>query len=183
MAFYEPPLEKRPKRYSDGLMRSYGAKGKVCQLATYRSKPGNAEGGSALEGKTNGHDWRFRVLCNLRVQVGLALRGKMPGSVDLYGRGWPIPVKGNSRNRQDFLELRHEIVKDYAFDLNWENMEIPHYVSEKFWSPRAHGHAAGLLGSARLPRHASDGHHHRCAEVLARPGLLRCRTWPATSPT
>ena len=135
MAFYEPPLRKRPKRYSDGWMRSCGAKGKVCQLATYRSKPGNAEGGSFLGGTTNGHDWRFRVLCNLRVQVGLALRGKMPGSVDLYGRGWPVEVKGNTRNRLDFLYIRHEIVKRYAFDLNWENMEIPHYVSEKFWSP------------------------------------------------
>lgn len=123
MAFYEPPPTTRPRpswRY-----------GRVVQLATYRTRPG------PIRVSVNGAaPAQYRVLCDLRVKVGLALHQLLPGMVDLYGRGWPPGVVvGNDRGRPDFLSSRHHISAKYAFDLCWENTEIHGYVSEKFWSP------------------------------------------------
>jgi hypothetical protein len=130
LAHYDPPLPERPKVTERGM--------RVVQLATFRSRPGNLNEGKFLLVNPNGEGaFAYRILCNLRVQVGLALQALHPETIDLYGRGWPAGTATveNSRGRLDFLEVRHDIAQRYAFDLCWENMEVPYYVTEKFWSP------------------------------------------------
>lgn len=125
-AYYEPPPSKMPE---------FDGRRGMCQLATYREMPGNANGGTHLLVTPGGEPWCWRVLCNERADVGRRLHGKE--GFDLYGRGWErvgVDVVDNSRNSSDFLERRHKIARCYRFDLNWENMEIPRYATEKFWS-------------------------------------------------
>jgi len=128
MAFYEPPLQRRPSAIRWNR--------RICQLATYRTQGGNGMNYQWQSGVTNGQAWQYRVLCVRRVTVGLDIREMRPELIDIYGRGWPPGIAvDNTRNRLDFLAVRHDTCRRYAFDLCWENMEIPNYVSEKFWSP------------------------------------------------
>ncbi len=128
MAFYEPPAPERPRRRTKS--------DKIVQLATFRSVPGNANDGSALVVQQEGKLYSYRVLCNLRAAVGRAMQQLDPERIDIYGRCWPsdVRISDDSRSAPDFVARRQAIAASYGFDLCWENMEIPHYVSEKFWS-------------------------------------------------
>jgi hypothetical protein len=128
MAFYEPPLPDVPRKREKRV--------RVIQLATYRSRPGNANDGTHLIVQQEGRLYCHRVLCNLRAEVGRALQKLDPTLIDICGRGWPpdVIIRENSRGGSDFVARRLALVSDYGFDLCWENMEVPHYVSEKFWS-------------------------------------------------
>jgi hypothetical protein len=128
MAFYEPPTRSAPRR-KQKLDR-------VIQLATFRSRPGNANDGTHLVVQQQNRLYCHRVLCTLRASVGRSLHLLDPEFFHVYGRGWPsdVVVRENSRGGSDFVARRVQLAQDYGFDFCWENMEIPHYVSEKFWS-------------------------------------------------
>lgn len=125
MAFYEPPTEP---------VRGPRAR-KIVQLATYRTQPGNANGGSHQVVSINGTELcSARVLCHLRASVGLAIHRSWPDFIDVYGRGWPEGVAvRNSRARADFVAERQRVAGGYTWDLNFENVAVLGYVSEKFW--------------------------------------------------
>lgn len=129
MAYHAPPLPERPAVVDKPL--------RVIQLATFRTKPGNANFGQFMVASPNGQGvFAYRLLCVLRAQAGLALRAGYPDAIDIHGHGWPQGVAlENSRALAQFLDRRDALCAPYAYDLCWENMEIPHYVSEKFWSP------------------------------------------------
>ncbi len=160
MACYEPPLPERPKVTERG--------GRIVQLATFRRREGNVNFGTHILVSINGRElFSYRVLCNLRVMVGLAIKQSNPELIDLYGRGWPegTTVVEESRARSDFLEVRHQIASRYAFDLCWENVEIPYWVSEKFWSPVRMG---------VLPLYWGPSGIH---ELVPKDTLIDCRSY------
>jgi hypothetical protein len=129
MAFYEPPQPCKPKVVD---MRN----GKICQLATYRSRPGNARSGTAIRVKLNGEEITLPLLCNLRAEVGAHIKGIWGAALDIYGWRWPGGMAtAQTRGQPDFLQVRHTTTERYAFDLCWENVQVDNYVSEKFWSP------------------------------------------------
>jgi len=159
-AFHIPPPDRRERTWGNNKICR-----RICQFATYRSRGGNANGGSHLVVSLNGELYANRVLCVERVKLGLELRKRIP--TDIYGRGWPDGiVAGNSRNRVDFLKERHRICSQYDFDLCWENMEIPNYVSEKFWAPLYAGVVPIYWGPrewhARLPNVFVDARCYDC---------------------
>jgi hypothetical protein len=121
-AYYVPPKEP----LDTVLARACVAHCTV-QLATYR-RPCPA----FLPVSLNGEPADVRVLAGLRASVGLELR-LLDVPVDIFGQGWPVPVRGCSRHRPDFLSEAEDLVRGYACHLNWENICTRNYVSEKFW--------------------------------------------------
>lgn len=77
-------------------------------------------------------------LCILRCDV--ALYGNSINSCDLYGKGWPAHVttgilierkkeRDDSEERKDKIKL----LRNYNFNLCFENTIAENYVTEKFW--------------------------------------------------
>jgi len=167
-AFYDPPPDERPKL--DG-------KRGLCQLATYRDQLGNCDDGERLVVQVNGDGYAPRVLCNRRVEVALGLRE--PVGVDIFGRGWEragVRSLYAGRELPNFLEQRHAVSSNYRFDLNWENMEIHHYATEKFWSPLRVGTLPVYWGPpdlhAQVPQDTLvDARRYDMGEHYDTPGL------------
>ena len=85
-------------------------------------------------------NWSYPVLCDSRSRLGLLAAREHPERFHIYGRGWPVGiVQGNTRSAPNFVAKRGKIVRQYAFDFCVENMGIPNYVSEKFWSTARQG--------------------------------------------
>jgi len=86
-----------------------------------------------------GRRWRLPYqgrdldLCNLRTEIAIAAHQQ--NRIDIHGRGWPkgIATQGNSRGNQNWRNLKTDILRDYHFNLCFENTNWPHYCSEKIW--------------------------------------------------
>ncbi len=70
-------------------------------------------------------------LCYLRTQI--ALEGHKLNKVDIYGRGWPGGISIEDSREQGWKERKLEILKNYHFNLCFENTNIDYYCSEKIW--------------------------------------------------
>lgn len=130
LAFWHPAERgcRRPSRKNP----------RIVQLATFRSRAGNADGGLSMEVYINGTQRVCcRVLCNQRARVGLAIKQARGELIDIYGRGWPAKaqVVEDSRQGDQWYGRKERILASYGFDLCWENMEIPAYATEKIWQP------------------------------------------------
>ena len=134
---------------------------KIIQLSTYRSLQV-----AWMEGVVNGEDpFRYRVLCTPRCSLGLAIKERRPQLIDIFGRGWPEGVCVENSRSGAFRARKAEILPSYGFDLCWENMEIPNYVSEKLWDPIA----AGILPLYWGPPQIHD--------ILPKESIIDCRSY------
>lgn len=71
-----------------------------------------------------------RDLNELRSKI--AMIGFKKGQCIIYGKGWPKNISsGNSRYK--FSVTKPELMKDYYFNLCFENTYTKNYVSEKLW--------------------------------------------------
>lgn len=160
MAFFVPPAGSKP-RTSHKRMR-------IAQLATYQDTPGNANDGTHMFVNVNGRAmYAHRVLGRLRSLLGLTIKQFRDDLIDIYGKGWPAGVEPveDSRDWGNFLERRHAIAARYGFDLCWESMEIPRYVTEKFWS---------ALRAGALPLYWGPTEFH---ELLPKDTIVDCRCY------
>lgn len=143
--------------------RQAGRTRRLIQLATYRTLGGTKENFMPVVINGNIRAASF-VLSNLRCQVGLALKTAFPTRVDLYGEDWPPGVsKENSRMQENWAERKLELLSDYHFDLCWENLEIPYWVTEKIWMS---------VGLGLVPLYWGCDEMHR---RLPRDSILDCR--------
>ncbi len=86
-----------------------------------------------------GRRWRLPYegrdldLCNLRTEIAIAAYHEK--RIDIHGHGWPkdIAIKGNSPGHQNGRNLNIDILRDYHFNLCFENTNWPYYCSEKIW--------------------------------------------------
>ncbi len=149
---------------------------KILQLATVRS---NLQSAAPLlpencTGRVNGVvPYAYRALGDLRARVGLALKKRDPELIDLCGRGWPegTALLEDSRDIPSATEAMYwsnrkiELLGEYGFNLAWENMEIPGYVTEKFWH--------SVLGGA-LPLYWGAPEFH---QQIPKDTAIDCRSY------
>lgn len=69
-------------------------------------------------------------LCKFRTH--LAWQGYKRGLIDLYGPRWGKAAIENSRGH-GWQIRKHEILKQYRFNLCIENTNLPYYCTEKIW--------------------------------------------------
>lgn len=70
-------------------------------------------------------------LCYLRTQI--ALEGYNLNKVDIYGKGWPKGIALEDSRDQDWSARKSEILKNYYFNLCFENTNTDYYCTEKIW--------------------------------------------------
>ena len=64
----------------------------------------------------------------------LALHLRAHGFCDIYGRDWPRSTRISGESRSGHWEQAKQVIlKDYAFNIAFENTIVPHYVTEKIW--------------------------------------------------
>jgi len=84
-----------------------------------------------------GHKWQFLHngidldLCNLRTKI--ALEGYNRKCLDIYGRYWPDRISSGSSRGGMWQEKKIDILKQYHFNLCFENTNWPFYCTEKIW--------------------------------------------------
>jgi alpha(1,3/1,4) fucosyltransferase len=76
-------------------------------------------------------------LAYLRTQI--ALTGYRLGSVDIYGQEWPDHISLEDSREGDYQERKALILKDYHFNLCFENTNFDYYCTEKIWDSIEHG--------------------------------------------
>ena len=70
----------------------------------------------------------------------IAREGYLQGKVDICGKGWPKEINIVEESRDGFWHQRKmEILKNYHFNLCFENTNIPYYCTEKIWQSIAGG--------------------------------------------
>lgn len=102
---------------------------KIVAMQKYVSTP--QENSLKIHGKEADLSW-------LRCQI--ALEGHKRGLVDIYGTGWPPGISTeDSRKVGDWMQRKLDILKNYGFNLCFENTICPHYCTEKIWNAIAGG--------------------------------------------
>ncbi len=98
-------------------------KSKSCAiLATYRAKFDRYLNNTNVD------------LTEYRQRLAMDLHFNHDGFSDIYGRGWPEPVKVVEESRgAGWQEKKHGIIADYRFNLALENTLAKNYVTEKLW--------------------------------------------------
>ncbi len=71
-------------------------------------------------------------LSNLRTKI--ALEGYQRGCLDIYGRGWPNQINIGESRDLNWQASKIDILKQYHFNLCFENTNWPHYCTEKIWN-------------------------------------------------
>lgn len=70
-------------------------------------------------------------LCYLRTQI--ALTGHKMGVCDIYGHGWPNGISIGKSRYGNWVDEKRKILKNYHFNLAFENTNWPNYCTEKIW--------------------------------------------------
>ena len=70
-------------------------------------------------------------LINLRSSIAVAGAGK--GLIDIYGKGWPKGISQEDSRDGAWKNRKLEILKNYDFNLCFENTIAHNYVTEKIW--------------------------------------------------
>lgn len=63
----------------------------------------------------------------------LALEGSKRGILDVYGNGWPENVSIEDSRAGNWTGRKEEILREYSFNLCFENTIAYNYVTEKIW--------------------------------------------------
>ena len=91
-------------------------KKKVCILASYHGE---------LINKTT------EELCSMRNKLGMF--GNKLGITDIYGQGWPKGYSQENSRSGRWRMRKKDILKNYYFNICFENSYIKYYVTEKLW--------------------------------------------------
>jgi len=70
-------------------------------------------------------------LCYLRTRI--ALEGYRAGKVDVYGRGWPKGISLEDSRGEGWETRKAKILRNYHFNLCFENTNADYYCTEKIW--------------------------------------------------
>ena len=70
-------------------------------------------------------------LIALRSQI--ALEGSKEGFIDVYGNGWPDGVSKEDSRNGDWGTRKKRLLKNYNFNLCFENTAVYNYMTEKIW--------------------------------------------------
>jgi hypothetical protein len=73
----------------------------------------------------------------LRSQI--ALKGHDLGIMDIYGGSWPEGVSISNSRLGQWYEVKKEILKNYNFNLCFENTNYDYYCTEKIWDSIRYG--------------------------------------------
>lgn len=84
------------------------------------------------------NQWRWSLkreereldLCYLRTQI--ALDGYKLNKADIYGKEWPKSIALEDSRDKGWSERKSEILKNYHFNLCFENTNTDYYCTEKF---------------------------------------------------
>jgi alpha(1,3/1,4) fucosyltransferase len=93
--------------------------------------------------RNNRHRWSLKQngkeldLCYLRTRI--ALEGHKLGKVDVYGRGWPRGVSLEDSRGEGWEERKARILRNYPFNLCFENTNTAYYCTEKIWDSIKYG--------------------------------------------
>lgn len=63
----------------------------------------------------------------------IALKGNEFQSLDIYGKGWPNNVSKEDSREGNWVDRKKELLKDYSFNLAFENTASYNYMTEKIW--------------------------------------------------
>lgn len=63
----------------------------------------------------------------------IAMYGSKRGFLDVYGKGWPSGVSQEDSRNGDWVARKENILKNYHYNLCFENTVFPHYITEKIW--------------------------------------------------
>lgn len=157
MAYFVRPTEPLP----EARFRS-----KMLQLSTFRSYRADVMSGSVNEQ----FPYEWRLLCTQRCDLGLELQRLDREFIDICGRGWPEGTTIEDTRGGDWQARKMSLLNSYGFNLCWENMEIPYYVSEKLWDPI-------LAGS--LPVYWGPPEMH---DRLPKDSIVDCRPYADDGP-
>ncbi|WP_187329266.1 glycosyltransferase family 10 domain-containing protein [Halomicronema hongdechloris] len=98
---------------------------------------------AALMTYRKGRQWRLihrgrdLDLCNLRTDI--ALHGYRRGCLDIYGKGWPEVVTVGPSTSKGRQQNKMAILRQYRFNLCFENTRWSYYCTEKIWDAIAAG--------------------------------------------
>lgn len=67
----------------------------------------------------------------LRSQICLV--GSKTGIVDVYGKGWPQGISKEDSRDGDWRKSKYSLLKEYNFNLCFENTIAYNYITEKIW--------------------------------------------------
>lgn len=69
----------------------------------------------------------------IALRTKLALEGHKQGKIEIIGRGWPTGISKEDSRSGDWPARKREIIKNYSFNLCFENTVASNYVTEKIW--------------------------------------------------
>ena len=69
----------------------------------------------------------------IKLRTSIALEGLRIGIVDIYGKGWPEKIAIEDSRMGEWKMRKEEILKNYSFNLCFENTVAKNYITEKIW--------------------------------------------------
>ena len=69
----------------------------------------------------------------IRLRNTIALEGFKMGIADIYGKGWPQKIAVEDSRMGNWKLRKEEILKNYSFNLCFENTVAKNYITEKIW--------------------------------------------------
>lgn len=63
----------------------------------------------------------------------IALQGYKIGVFDIYGKGWEKGISKEDSRSGDWVKRKKELLKEYNFNLCFENTASARYITEKIW--------------------------------------------------
>lgn len=69
----------------------------------------------------------------------IAFKGHQRGIIDIYGGNWPEGVAKPNQSSGPWYISKKDILKNYSFNLCFENTNTDYYVSEKIWDSIRYG--------------------------------------------
>lgn len=69
----------------------------------------------------------------IRLRTYIALEGHRKNKVDIYGKGWKKSLSLEDSRMGKWRNRKQEILKDYHFNLCFENTSYDYYCTEKIW--------------------------------------------------
>lgn len=69
----------------------------------------------------------------IKIRSEIALEGYKMGVLDIYGKGWPESIAMEDSREGNWKGRKTEILRDYSFNLCFENTIATNYITEKIW--------------------------------------------------
>lgn len=69
----------------------------------------------------------------LKIRTKIALEGHQLGVLDVFGKGWPQNISREDSRAGNWKQRKQEVMKDYSFNLCFENTLAVNYMTEKIW--------------------------------------------------